>query len=475
MITIPHKLSPIQSKGVKRWARSVCQIEALGTQSKYDMTQVHSVVRRHLRVLMCRDSEASPVPPSLSKLEQKELMERFQLYDPLPHGESIPVLSVTDFVKTGVHMSPNHFEDVEMELKRWGLRRFSFKWEVPLEDRVNYLAQELFWNSFYKAIKTGITALQSANTCSGELSPCHSNEILNHHYIIAKKKKVFNEYLSYLVKTGVSEPLASIFQPRNYLIMGDIVEFKSLTRVYPVREVHYVIPQWWSKKMICFIRYIEERVDFHAKSRNMFAVNRRSPCQYVKSLSTEYGFIPCHLPADLYSNELKDSLPLGDLWDLKMKPSVLPKIQNMASIFPIDAGDLAQNSLDGITDEHYSSDDNISEDEIWDEDDDDTLETATATNTRLENIENRLQSEITTLRGDFEKSFTIFSNFHNELNGVVPLRLEELSKAKNDIKILNDKLELLQGQLGETQNKGLSNDASLNDAPDSISAFQAEV
>ncbi|EGG11170.1 uncharacterized protein MELLADRAFT_92374 [Melampsora larici-populina 98AG31] len=478
MLTIPNKISPIQSRGAKIWARSVRQIDALGALSKNEMTHVHSIVRRHLRVLMCRDSEASPIPPTLSAHEQKDMLERFPEGQPLPHGTSMPMIDVTDFEKTGVHLSPHRFEDLELELKRWGLRRFSFKWEADLEERVNVLAQGIFWNSFYNAIKNryynfsvhqDILRLEIImpvfKTQFKRLSfmyheQCSNNKILDGHYKLAEKKKIFKEYADYLIKCGAARPLASIFQPRNYLIMGDIAEVQLMSSGYPAREVHYVIPRWWSEQMIAFIKAIEARVHFAAQSRNADPQKRRSACKFISSSSNEYGFIPRHLPADMYSEELKNSLPIGDLWELKMKPSVLPAVGAMDQIFPGDAGELVQHSLDGVDNEQYTSDDDISDDEIYDIHTDQNFETSYSIITKLEDFESRVQTQISTLRGDLDDSIKKFSNLTTELNGLVPLRLEELNKAKDDITNLYNKLGAVQGKLGIAEEGNLSNDAA---------------
>ncbi|EGG07841.1 uncharacterized protein MELLADRAFT_105506 [Melampsora larici-populina 98AG31] len=221
----PHKTSPNQSKS--------------------------SLVRRHLCVLMCRESYCSPIPPSLSKAEKEGLVARFPVGCQL-FGKSSPTLiAITDLVKTGIHMNQDDdFEAVKMELMRWGLCCFSFDWESNLFDHVNTLALEVFWNSFNGAIeslaykfKIDKDLLKRENILPVLLhqfkrdvvmykGKCQNLEVLEYHYMVAKKK----------VKSGVDVNVTTIFHPRNYTVMGEFFKVTVTSGTCSVEELHFELP-----------------------------------------------------------------------------------------------------------------------------------------------------------------------------------------------------------------------------------------
>lgn len=470
MLSNLYKLSPNQRTSVKKWARTVRNNDALGTLSKIEMTQVHSLVRRHLRVLMCRETESSLIPPSLSTIEISGLINRFPVGAELPQGYSAPFISATDFVKTGVHMTPDDFSEVEMEFKRWGLRRFSFNWATDLEDHVNTLARELFWTTFHRAIRVRSYHFTiNSNLLSREIvlpvflsqfkrlaqmyqEQCQNPEILDYHYMVVQKKKLCKEYADYLVKTGADPALASIFQPRNHAMMGNVYKVKVMAGTQSINELHLAIPQWWSRKMTSFMEVIEERVNFHATSREVFPRNARPACKFiVANFPTNDGFIPRHLPADLYSDHFKSSLQPADVSDLKMKPAVLPDLDNMTAIFTPLAHAFDYHPLDGVVDERYSSDEDLSSDGISESDSEIVLSTSASDQAEGNDVENSVQKQISTLHADLQQSITILTDFQKELQQLLPMRLEELKKAKDDINLLNTKLNSLQGGLGAGQ------------------------
>ncbi|EGG10684.1 uncharacterized protein MELLADRAFT_93598 [Melampsora larici-populina 98AG31] len=435
---------------------------------------------------MCWDLEASPIPPSLSEHKQKNLLENFPEGQPIPSTTSMPVISVTYFEKTGVHLSPHRFKDVELVLQLWGINRFLFKWEANLEDCVNVLAKGGFWNSFHNAIKNCyynfsvhkhilklniiMPVLLAQFKCLSLMcwEEIGNIKILDHHYILANKKQVLcfvsfwlpfkllkntkaqvcKEYRQYLVKCGAARGLVYIFQPQNYAIMGKIAELKSITSISDVSKVHYFIPSWWSEEIICFFKAIEAHVHFYAQSCNVDPHKIQARCVYITRSSKQYNFIPCHLPANLYTKELKNSLPIGDLWALKMRLLILE------SILPSDTTELVDHSLDRIADEHYSSDNKICNIDT------NVISETPSPNTNLGELGACVNTQISTSRFYLENSVTTFSNYQTKLNGIVPLRLEELNKAKADIANLNRKFKAMEAKLGKTETEKLNIDAA---------------
>ncbi|EGG11508.1 uncharacterized protein MELLADRAFT_59731 [Melampsora larici-populina 98AG31] len=492
----PYKTSVNQSKSVKRWARTIRNNDALGILSKFEMKRVNdklrlmvlcyisqSLVQRHLRVLMCRESDTSLIPPSLSKVEKEGLMDRFHVGAELPQTSSIPLISVTDFVRTGVHIAARDFSEVELELMRWGVRRFSFDWEAEWDNRANALSREIFWNSFHRAIRYGSYQFTiSSDILTREIilpvverqfkrlaliyqDQCRNTEVVDYHYVIAEKKKLCKEYREYLVKCGASPPLASIFQPRNYPMFGDVVEATVIVGTHQVKELHFAIPQWWSQKAASYIECIEERVHFQATSREAVPGNTRPPHKFIVMSSTNFGFIPRHLPADLYSKKFKASLLPCEIAELKMKPSVLPEIENMSSIFTAFATEFDYHPLDGVVDDRYSSDDEESSDDISDSSSEIALDALAADAPEINHIEPCVQTQIVNLQADLQKSIAVFSDFQKELQDHMPARLEELEQAKNDINNINNKLQTFEGMLGSGEGARLSADTDQDSVP----------
>lgn len=460
-----YKTSPAHKKSVKRWARLVASNDKRGNVSNTEMIAMKSLVRRHLRVLMCRESNISPIPPSLSEAEQKDLLERFQEGNPLPHGASQRLITTTNFVNTGGHMRVGDFYEVESDLMRWGIRRFSFKWEAGLEDRVNTFARDIFWNSFYRAIQSrsykyviSPHVLTLANVLPifldqfKQLSAryhmqCNSSEILDHHAMVEDKEKACKEYGEFLVLSGTLKGIVMIFQPRNSFIMGDERKVKVIAADISFNEVHATIPRWWSDKMVCFMELIEKRVHSHAKSRNSFPTSIRLERKFFKSSSLDYGFVPRHLPADLYSNEFKDSLLPSELWELKMKPSLLPSIENMEAIFPLAEDEMVHHPFDTPKNEYYPSDDEISSDELSDSEDELAPTTTDPIVSEIKQIETSVQIELKNLKDDLLNSKSLFINFKDNLTNTIPAHLNELESAKEDIARLIKKVDELQEKL----------------------------
>ncbi|EGG03555.1 uncharacterized protein MELLADRAFT_109177 [Melampsora larici-populina 98AG31] len=451
MMLNPYKISPNHSKSVKMWACAIRKNKTLGTLSKFETIRVHS--------------EASPIPPSLSELEKDGLLERFPVGSQLPHGSSRTLIEHTDFVKTGGHMKPTDFTEVEKDLMRWGIRRFSFDWESDLEDRVNTLAREVFWNSFYRAIQSRsykftinqhllrrqmilpVLEIQFKRHASMYKQQCQNEEIMVYHHMLAEKQRVFEEYRAYLIKSGVEPKLTSIFQPRNYSVMGNCFEVKVIAGVCFVDELHFQIPRWWSDKTISLMELIESQVQFNAKSRHDFAGPARPARKYIHTGSDDYGFIPRHLPSDMYSDKFKGSLLPAELAALKMKPSVLPDLDHMLSIFPpVESGCFRTDPNDTeIPNIYYTSDEGVSSDEFAESDTESVSNTPVSDNDQLNNAEIPLRVELESLKAEVHRSKTIFSEFQKELQESMPARLEDLKKAQDEINMINAKIDVLHG------------------------------
>ncbi|EGG09681.1 uncharacterized protein MELLADRAFT_103724 [Melampsora larici-populina 98AG31] len=336
----PYKTSPYHSKSVKRWQHLVRKNASLRTMSKYEMTIVHSLVRRHLRVLMGRESNQAPIPPSLSGPEKEGLLERFPEGDPMPVGWRQIVLPV-------------------------------------ILEQFNLLARK------YK-------------------DQCNNPEVLEYHYVVAQKKKVLEQYRAYMIKSGASPRLVSIFQPRNYSLLGDFFEVKVSAAITSVNEVHFLVPKWWSKDTLSFIETIEKHVHFNSTSRSDYPGTIRPAHKYIPTDSKDYGVVTRHLPSDMYSNDFED------------------------------AGN-----------DYYTSDEDVSDVELEDNSEIDSKTHPSDTT--------RLQDEIESLKGDLQKSNNTLLEFQNQIQQLMPIRLEELMKAKEDINIIKAKLDSLQNVGGGAQ------------------------
>lgn len=461
----PYKLSLNHHKSVKRWAHTIHQNDALGTLSKFEMTRIHSLVQRHLRVLMCQDSNSSLIPPSLSILEKDALLDRFPVGAELPGPTSEPSISVTDFKNTGFHMTPDHFPEVEKEFKRWGIRRFSFDYEADFDDRVNNLGCQIFWNSFHHAIDnhayhlkinidllTREVILRVLSTQFNRLAvmyrnQCKNSEVLAYHYMIAQKKKVFEEYRDFLLKSGADPVYISIFQPRNYTMMGDVFEVKVVAGQHSVDELHVAIPEWWSRKTLAFMETIENRVEFHATCRESFPRGGRTPIKFITASETNYSFVTRHLPANMYSKKFKDSLLPVDLSALGMKPSIIPDVEYMPTILPADKSEVNYHPLGGLVDDRYSSDDELSSDEVSNFDPESLESNPADDQPNITDVETRFETQISALQTELQNSIAAFSDFQNEIQNAMPIRLEELKKARDDINDINSKLVSIQNMI----------------------------
>ncbi|EGG06208.1 uncharacterized protein MELLADRAFT_63532 [Melampsora larici-populina 98AG31] len=469
MLSNPYKTSPNHSKSVKKWARAVREHNTRGTLSKFEMNHVQSLVCRHLRVLMCRESESSPIPPSLSEQEMKALLENFPVGEPLPHGSSPALLSSTDFANTGIHLKAEAFAEIEQDLMCWGLRRFSFNWKSDTEDRVNKLACKVFWNSFYRATqahsyKFSISChllrrdiaipvfVEEFNRLAVKYQKqCESPAVLEYHNMVAKKKQACNEYRTYLVKSHADPGLSSIFQPRNYAIMGDILEVRVTVGMHSITDLHFEIPRWWSEKTICFMELLETKVHRHANARNDFPGSIRPSHEYIQSSSTEYGFIPHHLPADMYSHEFKASLLPAEYAEIKMKHSILPDLEMMSAIFPPCESAFFEQPSDNLLNNYYTSDDDVTSSELDNSDTQTIPDSPTDNLTGLDDDENGVKTQLETLSSDLQSSIASFTAFQNEIQTSMPMRLEQLQKSQDNISHLNSKLEALQGELGSLE------------------------
>ncbi|EGG10411.1 uncharacterized protein MELLADRAFT_93357 [Melampsora larici-populina 98AG31] len=479
----PYKTSVTKSKSVKRWSRAIRENDHLGTLSKSEMVQIHSIVRCHFRVLMCRESESSPIPPSLSNLEKEGLIERFPVDSPIPHTSSMPVIDSTDFVKVGIHMKPDDLYEVEMDLKRFGLRRFSFDWETDLVDRVNFLARELFWNSFYRATQSDAYKYQISvhllrrqiilPVLSAEFNrlalmykeQCRNTDVLEYHYMVAEKKKACKEYHDFLVKSGVAPAFVNIFQPRNYAIMGDIYEVKVMSGSHSVDQLHIAIPRWWSQATISFMEVIEGRVNYQASSHTDFPGNIRRPYKYVIRTLNEYGVVPRHLPSGVYSNDFKASLLPAELSNLKMKPPVFPEITIMTSIFPATAFNFFEHPIDHMLNDYYTSDDDVSCDEVTHSDTEVLNDTFSAEETALKEVEDRFHTQIATLKTEIRSSITMLEDFKKDFEVLIPSGMDELKRAKEKIEKIDAKLDALQAQSEQVQSESVYDEAEQDVEP----------
>ncbi|EGG10277.1 uncharacterized protein MELLADRAFT_103596 [Melampsora larici-populina 98AG31] len=466
----PYKTSDTHSKSFKRWARTVRANDKLGMVSKQETKVVQSLVRRHMRLLLCRETKFSPIPPSLSAAEQEGLIERFPENTLLPHGAAELMIMTTDFVKTGCHMKKEDQDEIEKDLKRWGLRRFSMNWGSDMNDRCNILGREFFWVSFYRSIKNRVykfrinpdllrrqIILPAFDAEFKQLSSmyrdqCSSAEILGYHAMVHDKQMACKEYADFLGRSGVSQEIVAIFQPRNFHIMGNQLEVTVVEGDKSFIEVHVAIPRWWSDKAKALIELIESRVHSHVTSQNDFPALSRWQRKYFITCSTDYGVIPRHLPADLYSTEFKDSLLPTELEDLKMKPDLLPPAKHMAEIFPADLDEAVFHPFGAPFNQYYPSDDELSSDELIDSESEDELQPSP----EIKRIEEDFKIQVEALKEDIQTSKSTFARFQTEINTSIPLRLEELNNAKIEIADLNKKIIEIQAQL----NSGSSDSGS---------------
>ncbi|EGG12438.1 uncharacterized protein MELLADRAFT_101677 [Melampsora larici-populina 98AG31] len=425
------------------------------------------------QVMMCRDSEALPIPPSLLVPEQQGLLDRFPIGAPLPHSGTIILIDATDFVPTGVHMDADDLKEVEIDLMRWGLARFSFNYDTNMDDRTcNHHAGA--FRTIQKASFNVARTMQKFRTLglsfhgSGEKKEqCKSSELLDYHFMEAEKKKACKEYLDYLLMLGASSKVAQIFQPRNYTIMGNISEIKLSPGPHAVRGMQFIIPRWWSHKMVAFVEYVESRSRFCAKSRTDSPGKILSIRNYVTSSSTEYGFITRHLPSDLYSVEFKEYLLPNEIVELKMKAPILPAIGNMASLFPRHDEEFLTPPLNHLENDVYLSDDDVSCDEMDDSENEIDITTMSAEQNAIKDAEDRFKTQIAKLQEDLQDVITNFSNFKSNIQDSLPKRLEELEKARNDIEKIISKLDALKVQRA---NIGEGCSVDINDTESTIDA-----
>ncbi|EGG10191.1 uncharacterized protein MELLADRAFT_103643 [Melampsora larici-populina 98AG31] len=351
------------------------------------MTRVHCLVQRHLRALMCWDSNLSLVPPSLSYLKKEALLDRFPVGTELPLPDSDPVISVTDFEITGFCMNHDHSPEVEKEFKRWGIRWPSFDYETNLD---------------------------------------------NH---------ICEEYCEVSLKSGANPIYTSIFQPRNYTMMGDVFEVKFVAGELSVNELHFTIPQWWSRKTICFMETIKKRLDFHATSREAFPGASCTPIKFIATSAIH-----------------NDSILPTNLSVLGMKPSMIPEPEYMRSIFPAKESEFNCYPLGGVVNNYYDSDNELLSDELLNSDPKLVLPTLAGNQQKLVDLETPFQKEILTLKDGSQKAVTAFSDFCKGILDLIPMRLEDLQKAKDDINNINTKLVALEGKIGGGDSTRMSAD-----------------
>lgn len=131
---------------------------------------------------------------------------------------------------------------------------------------------------------------------------------------------------------GVPREIASIFQRKNYAIMGDFeeVEIKSGGRVQKERRVYY--PLWWSNKMITLMKFMETNIQLRSRLTIKKRGAKRIPINYLPSSSEDFQDVPEGLPCDLYSDEFTSVLLPAMLCRYEKKPPCLPF--EMRSIFP---------------------------------------------------------------------------------------------------------------------------------------------
>ncbi|EGG06762.1 uncharacterized protein MELLADRAFT_62933 [Melampsora larici-populina 98AG31] len=464
---------PIDSLSSARWFRMIHDTDVIGILSKKEMLVIQSLVRRHARVLMCRETSTSAIPPSLSQAELRGFIERFPAGTPLPHGTSVALIDVTDFFKTGVHMNDIGFVETEEDLKRWGLRRFSFDWDANIEDRVNASLCELFWISFYRAIQSEyyrftinphvlsrayvlpVLSAHFRHLRSMYHTQCNNQDVINYHFKIEEKQKEWKDYSDYLIKSGAPEGIVSIFQPRNFWVMGDRTNVRVTVGNRVVEEVHVIIPRWWSEETLRLMEVIEKHLQSRANSQNHFPGSGRTPRRYVVTSLMDYGIIPRHLPADMYSKDLKESLPPSELWDLKMKPNVLPSINRMERIFAAHELNFFNPNYDLAQDEYYTSDDDLSADELEESDNEGAL-VISRPDTELKQLERSLQLQISKLQDEFKNANAVLSGFQGEVLNLMPARLAELEEARVDIGKINEKLRFYEKKLESVPKQSIS-------------------
>ncbi|EGG06096.1 uncharacterized protein MELLADRAFT_63656 [Melampsora larici-populina 98AG31] len=255
------------------------------------------------------------------------------------------------------------------------------------------------------------------------------------------QNQVCKDYFDFLIKSGANPVYVSIFQLRNYTMMGDVFEVKVMAGDHLVNELHFSIPQWWSRKTICFMETIEKQVDFHATSRDLFPGESRTRIRFINTSATAHGFVTLHLPANMYSKKFQDHLLANNLAALGMTPSLLPKLEYMLSIFPADNSKINLHPLGGVVDDHYSSDNEISHCDLSKTNPDVALASSLAADQhKLGEVRNPVQTEVATLKAEMQKSISAFADFQKEILEVMPKRLEDLKKAQDAINNINTKL-----------------------------------
>ncbi|EGG07842.1 uncharacterized protein MELLADRAFT_105505 [Melampsora larici-populina 98AG31] len=149
----------------------------------------------------------------------------------------------------------------------------------------------------------------------------------------------------------------------------------------------------------------------------------------------------------MYSNKFKESLLPAENSELKMKHTSLPDIKHMASIFPASKAKYFHFHPDPAHNSYYPSNKEVLSDEL----EDSNVKSVTNTpisNDILKDVESCFQTQIRTLQANLAKSITNLTKFKNELHQLMPMRLNNLKKAMDDINVINQKLDELHGQLG---------------------------
>ncbi|EGF98171.1 uncharacterized protein MELLADRAFT_96113 [Melampsora larici-populina 98AG31] len=372
------------------------------------------------------------------------------------------LIDVTDFVNTGGHLKKEDFGTVETDLMCWGLCRFCFNWETNLDDCVNQLAREVFWISFFRAIKLRpykytisqhvltreivipVLLNEFNNLSSRYRFQCSSVEVLEYHDMVHEKAAII---LSSNIIMGVHEAIVAVFQPRNCFIMGSMSKVKMIVGDVMVDQVHVVIPRWWSDKAVRFMRVIEGRIQAFSNIKHTFPGTARVARKYVTNNSNEYGVVPRHLPADLYSEDFKNNLLPSELVELKMKPTVLPDSNQMGCIFPMDEDEFFHHESNSVENEYYSSDNNDSSDELDETKTDLMLNTTQGETCEIKRVEMLIQTQISNLHKKIDNTIESFTEFQSVVRNSLPLHLAELDKAREDITNVNRSLDELRADL----------------------------